>query len=107
MNTTLMTILCSMAILGVGCAASPSQSKAGSHTEARLDGNWRNGVMFLEQLPPGVEITKIEDGGQSVTYYFRVSTPEQLQGLQQLSQRKSRPGFEHFVIIKDGTEFRL
>jgi len=63
--------------------------------------------MLLEQLPPGVEMTKIENGGQSVTYYFRVSTPEQLQGLQQLSQRKARPSSEHFVIMKDGTELRL
>jgi hypothetical protein len=63
--------------------------------------------MLLEQLPPGVEMTKIEDGGQFVTYHFRVSTPEQLQGLQRLSQRKARPSFEHFVVIKDGTELRL
>jgi hypothetical protein len=96
-----------MAILGFGCAASPSQSKVGSHMETRLDGNWRNGVMLLEQLPPGVEMTKIEDGRQSITYYFHVSTPEQLQEIQQLSQRKARPSFEHFVVIKDGTEFRL
>lgn len=107
MNTTLMTILCSMAILGFGCAASHPQYKTRSDMESQMDGDWRHGVTLLERLPPGVEITKIEDGAQSVTYYFRVSTPEQLQGLQELSQRKARPSFEHFVIIKDGTEFRL
>ncbi len=107
MNTIKMTMLCSMAILVLGCAGSHLQYKASSHEESRLAADWRKAVTLLEQLPPGVEMTKIEDGGQSVTYHFWVSTPEQLQGLRRLSERKERPGSEHFLVVKDGTEFRL
>jgi hypothetical protein len=102
-----MTILCIMAFFAFGCAGRNSERKANSDADPRLADNWYHGVVLLEQLPPGVEMTKIEDGARSVTYHFRVSTPEQLQALQRLSQRKARPSFEHFAIIKDGTEFRL
>ncbi len=106
MNSTLIVILCSLSILAFGCAPSPSE-KTGSKAESQAIGAWRNGAALLEQLPPGVEMTKIEDAGQSVTYHFLVKTPEQWQGLQRLSQRKARPSSEHFLVVTDGAEFRL
>jgi hypothetical protein len=101
-KTIVVALLCGMATLASGHAASQSDNKA----QPQLDPQYtRNGAMLLNLLPRGVVMTQMQIEDKSVTYYFTVSTLEQLQAIQRLSLRVGRPTFEHFVVTTH--EFRF